>query len=66
MAVDASRGSVYSRSVRLHQDTLDKLEKLAEDKGMGVTVLMRENIEDYLRAPQQLFHVGETQELQVT
>ncbi len=52
MTVDASRGSMVSRSVRLHEDTLNKLEERAEDLGKGVTVLMREVLEQYLEGPQ--------------
>lgn len=68
MAVDASRGSMVSRSVRLHEDTLKKLEVQAEKEGKGVTVLMRDIIEDYLKAPvgefQHIGHVGELYELE--
>lgn len=55
MTVDATRGSMVSRSVRLHEDTLDKLEQRAEDLDKGVTVLMREVLEQYLEGP-QAFH----------
>lgn len=48
MAVDASRGSMVSRSVRLHEDTLAKLDERAKDRGIGVTVLIRDIVEEYL------------------
>ncbi len=51
MTVDATRGSMVSRSVRLHEDTLVKLEERAEILGRGVTVLMREVLEKYLESP---------------
>lgn len=65
MAVDASRGSMVSRSVRLHEDTLKKLEIRATEEGKGVTVLMRDVLEAYLAEPQNFQHVGEPYELQV-
>ena len=52
MTVDATRGSMVSRSVRLHEDTLRKLEEKAEILGTGVTVLMREVLEKYLESPE--------------
>lgn len=45
MTINADRGPMRSRSVRLHQDTLDKLKSLADSKGVGVTVLMRQILE---------------------
>ncbi|APC46444.1 hypothetical protein HWB05_gp170 [Streptomyces phage BRock] len=48
MAVDISRGSMVSRSVRLHEDTLAKLDERAKDRGIGVTVLIRDIVEEYL------------------
>lgn len=65
MAVDASRGSMVSRSVRLFEDTLVKLEERAKEEGKGTTVLMRDIIEKYLADPVQFQHVGEPYELQV-
>lgn len=64
MAVDATRGSMVSRSVRLHEDTLKRLERQAEIEGKGVTVLMRDIIEAYLVEPEEFQHVGEPYELQ--
>lgn len=64
MAVDASRGSMVSRSVRLHEDTLKRLEVRAEAEEKGVTVLMRDIIEAYLVEPEAFQHVGEPYELQ--
>lgn len=52
MTIDATRGSMVSRSVRLHEDTLNRLEERAEDLGKGVTVLMREVLEQYLEGPE--------------
>jgi predicted DNA-binding ribbon-helix-helix protein len=46
MTINADRGPMMSRSVRLHKDTLDKLQKLADDKGIGITVLMRRIMEE--------------------
>lgn len=51
MAVDASRGSMVSRSVRLHEDTLKGLEELSKVREIGVTVLIREIVEQYLNTP---------------
>lgn len=65
MTVDTTRGSMVSRSVRLHEDTLVRLENQAEKEGMGVTVLMREIIERYLAEPGQFMHAGQPYELQV-
>lgn len=48
MAVDISRGSMVSRSIRLHEDTLEKLDARAKDRGIGVTVLIRDIVEEYL------------------
>lgn len=48
MTVDASRGSMVSRSVRLHEDTLALLEERATEQDKGVTVLIREVLERYL------------------
>lgn len=45
MTINADRGPMRSRSVRLHQDTLDKLQKIADDKGIGITVFMRQILE---------------------
>ena len=45
MTINAERGPMRSRSVRLHQDTLDKLQQIANDKGVGITVLMRQILE---------------------
>lgn len=64
MAVDATRGSMVSRSVRLHEDTLKRLERQAEIEDKGVTVLMRDIIEAYLVEPEEFQHVGEPYELQ--
>ena len=64
MAVDATRGSMVSRSVRLHEDTLKRLERQAEIEDKGVTVLMRDIIEAYLVEPENFQHVGEPYELQ--
>lgn len=63
MAVDASRGSMVSRSVRLHEDTLKRLEERAEQEGKGVTVLMRDVLELYLQEPQQFMHFGAIDEI---
>jgi predicted DNA-binding protein len=60
MTVDALRGSMVSRSVRLHEDTLEKLEQRAEDTDKGVTVLMREVLEAWLEGPEQFQGLGET------
>ncbi len=51
MAVDTTRGSLQSRSVRLFQDTLDSLKKESDTTGIGVTTLMREIIERYYASP---------------
>lgn len=59
MTVDATRGSMVSRSVRLHEDTLRKLEEKAEILGTGVTVLMREVLEKYLESPESFAGFGE-------
>ena len=59
MTIDATRGSVVSRSVRLHEDTLAKLEVKAEDRGKGVTVLMREVLETWLEGPESYQGFGE-------
>jgi len=66
MTVDTTRGSMVSRSVRLHEDTLNRLEQVAKesDPPKGVTVLMREIIEKYLAEPDQFQHIGEPYELQ--
>lgn len=60
MTIDASRGSMVSRSVRLHEDTLKKLEARAEDRDKGVTVLMREVLEAWLEGPEAFQGYGET------
>lgn len=59
MTVDASRGSMVSRSVRLHEDTLNKLEARAADRDKGVTVLMREVLEAWLEGPESFHGFGE-------
>lgn len=59
MTVDASRGSMVSRSVRLHEDTLAKLEVKAEERDKGVTVLMREVLEAWLEGPEPYQGLGE-------
>ncbi len=59
MTVDASRGSMVSRSVRLHEDTLKRLEVKAEERDRGVTVLMREVLEAWLEGPEQFTGLGE-------
>jgi hypothetical protein len=51
MTIDSSRGSMVSRSVRLHEDTLSKLEDRAVERQTGVTVLMREILESWLEGP---------------
>lgn len=48
MVVDARRGSMVSRSIRLHTDTLNKLELVAKNRDIGVTVLIRDIVEDYV------------------
>lgn len=53
MAVDITRGSMVSRSVRLHEDTLTQLDELAKSREIGVTVLIREIVEQYLNTPFQ-------------
>ena len=58
MANDATRGSMVSRSVRLHKDTLTELEKRATDEGVGVTVLMRQILENYLVEPATVVPYG--------
>ncbi len=60
MTIDATRGSMVSRSVRLHEDTLEKLEARAEDRDKGVTVLMREVLEAWLEGPEAFHGYGET------
>lgn len=64
MTVDANRGSTVSRSIRLHQDTIEKLEQIAKDKEVGVTVLMRDIIDAYVNTPAPILHIGEPYELQ--
>ncbi len=59
MTVDATRGSMVSRSVRLHEDTLVKLEVKADERGKGVTVLMREVLESWLEGPEHFQGFGE-------
>lgn len=59
MTVDATRGSMVSRSVRLHEDTLKRLEVKAEERDRGVTVLMREVLEAWLEGPEQFTGLGE-------
>lgn len=59
MTIDATRGSMVSRSVRLHEDTLAKLEVKAEERDKGVTVLMREVLEAWLEGPVSYQGLGE-------
>jgi len=59
MTVDATRGSMVSRSVRLHEDTLAKLEARAADRDRGVTVLMREVLEAWLDGDEAFHGLGE-------
>ncbi len=64
MTVDANRGSTVSRSIRLHTDTIEKLEQIAKDKEVGVTVLMRDIIDAYVNTPSPILHIGEPLEFQ--
>jgi hypothetical protein len=45
--------------VRLHEDTLNKLEARAADRDKGVTVLMREVLEAWLEGPEAFQGFGE-------
>lgn len=57
MTVDASRGSMVSRSIRLHEDTLRELEK--RSSGKGITVLIREILESWLSGPETFYGYAE-------
>lgn len=59
MTIDATRGSMVSRSVRLHEDTLRRLEEKAADRDKGVTVLMREVLESWLESPESFQGLAE-------
>lgn len=50
MNTDKNTQTMVSRSLRIKPDTLTFLHKRAEEKGLGITVLIREILEDYVHS----------------